>query len=425
MPSASTAKSDANRRPGVVISHPGGNSMIYGLVAMAQSLGRRVEFDAGFYYRKPGWVAKLPWLPKSLCERLEAGLRRRFHPAIDPQGVRIFPAAEALRQLLARLPLGRAIRRHIVPLRDGWFDRAVARRLRRTGCDLVIGHDGAFLQTLRAARQSGAVTVLNQTIGHVTAGRAILREEAALCPDFADSIPSDTPDSVLRRCRAEALEADHLLAPSDYVRDSLTALGVDPRRIVMMPYGADLELFRPAAEPEPGGFRILFVGQISQRKGIKYLLEAVRRLDLEDVELILAGPLVGRGAGLRPYSGRFRLLPKLPYDELPRLYRESSLFVYPSLHEGAAMATFEALASGLPVIATPNAGSVVREGEEGYIVAIRDVEALMDRILQLYSDRALRRSMAKKARARAEGHSWRHYRDRMDGFLQRALADRR
>lgn len=424
MPAALPVRADANRRPRVVVSHPGGNSMIYGLVAATQSLGRSVEFDAGFYYRAPGRLANSPWLPRPLRARLEAMLRRRFHPAIDPQGVRLFPAAEAFRQLLARLPLGRAGRRHVVPLRDNWFDRAVARRLRRTGCDLVIGHDGAFLRTLRAARQSGAVTVLNQTIGHVTAGRAILREEAELCPDFADSIPTDTPDAVLRRCTAEALEADHLLAPSDYVRDSLTALGVDRRRIVVMPYGADLELFRPAAGPEPGGFRVLFVGQIGQRKGIKYLLEAVRRLGLADLELVLAGPLVGRGAGLGPYGGLFRHVPKLPYDALPRLYRQSSIFVYPSLHEGSAMATFEALASGLPVIATPNAGSVVRDGEEGYIVPIRDVEALMERILRLYDDPTLRRSMAEKARARAEGHSWRHYRDRMDGFLRRALADR-
>ena len=64
--------------------------------------------------------------------------------------------------------------------------------------------------------------------------------------------------------------------------------------------------------------------------------------------------------------------------------------MFPSLHEGSAFTVFEALASGLPVVTTPNAGSVVRDGEEGYIVPIRDVPALMDRILRLYENVDLR-----------------------------------
>ena len=95
--------------------------------------------------------------------------------------------------------------------------------------------------------------------------------------------------------------------------------------------------------------------------------------------------------------------------------------VYPSLHEGSAFATYEALASGLPVIATPNTGSVVRDGIDGYLVPVRDVAALMEKIELLYRDAQRRAAMGAAARQRALEFTWRAYRARLaalfDGFV--------
>ena len=228
---------------------------------------------------------------------------------------------------------------------------------------------------------------------------------------------------MVERCRLEALEADHILAPSEYVRDTLVAVGVEPKRIALLPYGVDVERFRPSREKDDAVFQILFVGQIGQRKGIKYLLEAVKRLSLRDTELVLVGGIVGSGQGLAPYRDLFHHVPNVPYYQVHSLYQRADIFVYPSLHEGSALAIGEALASGLPVITTANAGSVVRDGEEGYIVPIRDVEALMDRILRLYRDRELRAEMGRKARARAECHTWEHYGRSLDRLVQRFMAE--
>jgi glycosyltransferase involved in cell wall biosynthesis len=98
------------------------------------------------------------------------------------------------------------------------------------------------------------------------------------------------------------------------------------------------------------------------------------------------------------------------------------VFVYPSLHEGSAIATYEALASGLPVITTANSGSVVRDSSEGFIVPIRDVEALKEKILLLYGDRQLREEMGRNARKRAEDFTWSAYRRRLGVLLHRLLA---
>ena len=82
--------------------------------------------------------------------------------------------------------------------------------------------------------------------------------------------------------------ADRILAGSQYVKDTMIQHGVEPSRISIIPYGADIDRFTPAARPKDVVCRLLFVGQLSQRKGIKYLLEAVSQLAASDVELRLA-----------------------------------------------------------------------------------------------------------------------------------------
>ncbi|MBA7537595.1 D-inositol-3-phosphate glycosyltransferase [subsurface metagenome] len=104
------------------------------------------------------------------------------------------------------------------------------------------------------------------------------------------------------------------------------------------------------------------------------------------------------------------------------MFQSSDIFIYPSLHEGLAIAIYEVLASGLHVITTPNAGSVVRNGEEGFIVPIRNVQALMEKILLLYKDHDLRKSMSKKTREHAGSFTWITYRQTLGklfrGFIE-------
>src|SRR5262249_27834906 len=93
----------------------------------------------------------------------------------------------------------------------------------------------------------------------------------------------------------------------------------------------------------------------------------------------------------------------------------------PSLHEGSALVTYEALASGLPVITTENAGSVVRDGVDGFVVPIRDVTALQEKILMLYQNRELRREMGARARERAEQFTWAAHRARLSALMGQIL----
>ena len=401
-----------------MVAHPGAAHFIYELVNAVARLGYATRFETGFY--DTGSLAGLvDALPDRLRARVQRELGRRRFDGIDPRIVHRHLALELPYVLAARaLPHKPDWVERVLYWRNRTFDARVARTIVRTPPGIIISHDTSALRMIRAAKQAGAKSVLNQVIGHLAVGDAILREEAALHPDFADSLHANAPAWLIEQCRAEALEADCVMAPSDYVRRTLVEQGVAAERIALVPFGVRVERFKPLDQPrEDRVFRLLYVGQISQRKGIKYLLEAVKRLALPDLECVLVGGIVGSGAGLAPYRDHFRHVPNVPHAEVQRLFQSADVLVYPSLHEGSALAIFEAMASGLPVITTENAGSMVRDGVDGYLVPLRDPDAIAQKILTLHRDPELRRTLARNARARAEQFTWQHYRERLGAVL--------
>lgn len=401
----------------ILVHHPGSNHLAYHLVASLQRHGFDTRFETGFFYKERSWPVQIArMLPGRLGARATRELRRRFNPDLDPARVGMRPLAEAVYVVANRLGFSPGRLMRVIAWRNEWFDRAVARQVGRQRPDVVIGHDGSALHALSAVKVQGGLAVLNQVVGHVEAGLELFREEATLSPEFAES-EAELPEAFIERHHQEIAIADRILVPSEYVRDTLVARGADAAKLAILPYGVDTARFHPAPKPEGGGFRMLFVGHIGQRKGIKYLLEAVRRLNLKDVSLTLVGRITCSPQALAPWRDVFTHVPHVPFHEVHTLFQAADVFVYPSLHEGSAFVTYEALASGLPVITTPNAGSVVRDGVEGRIVPIRDVEALMAAIEQLYRDAALRQAMSIAARARAEQFTWNHYADRLAAYL--------
>jgi len=403
----------------VLVHHPGSNHLAYNLVGGLQDEGYDAWFETGFFYDTQGALARaVAALPAGWRARIERELRRRSNALVDPRRVRSWPWAELAYVAAARGGIDPARLPGLIGWRNEIMDRRVARALRRDPARVVIGHDGSALHAARAAQAGGALTVLNQVIGHLEHGLEIGQAEAERAPEFAESMPR-SPDWVIERHRAELAETQRILVPSDYVRDTLRDRGVPADKIAIIPYGVDVERFRPAAAPPPPGrFRLLFVGHLSQRKGIGDLLAAARRLaHLPGFELVLVGRKVGADAAFAPHADLFRHVPHVPFHEVHRLFQDADVFVYPSLHEGSAFVTYEALASGLPVVTTPNAGSVVRDGVEGRIVPIRDVDALVDALEDLHRHPERRAAMATAARARALAFTWAAYRRRVAAQL--------
>ncbi|MBI1245842.1 MAG: glycosyltransferase [Alphaproteobacteria bacterium] len=406
-----------------LVGHPGSNHLAYQLVAALQSAGFDVGFETGVFWTGRGVLPKLTaMLPGRIRASAERELKRRSHPGVDPARVRLQPVPELMYIAATRLRLSAERQLAAIAWRNDVFDAQFAQRVLAERPRFTIGHDSSALAAQRATQSYGGLAILNQVIGHIEAGLSIFAEEARRAPEFAETLPLP-PARVIAQCGVEAREADRVIVPSDYVRDTMIANGTDPARIFVLPYGVDTGRFRPPSAPRAGDgkFRVLFVGGLTQRKGIKYLLEAAKRADIPGLELVCVGKMAGDASAFSPYARIFRHVRHVPFHEVHRLFQTADVFAYPSLHEGSAFASYEALASGLPVVCTPNTGSVVRDGTEGFLVPPRDVDALVERLRVLARDPDLRARMAKAARARAEEFTWMHYGNRLAGWLDTQL----
>ncbi len=203
---------------------------------------------------------------------------------------------------------------------------------------------------------------------------------------------------------------DYVMCPSDFVYDSFLKQGFSKKQLIKMPYGVDVEKFSPVKKKKDDKFRMVFVGSIQLRKGIQYLLQAWDELKLKDAELLIIGRV---WAGAEDVVERYKNNKTIKFigftKNLKYYYGISDVSVFPSLEEGSALANYEAMASGLPLITTFNSGSVARDKKEGFIIPAGDVKSLKEKILYLYNNPAEVKEIGKNARILVKKYTWRNY----------------
>jgi glycosyltransferase involved in cell wall biosynthesis len=146
---------------------------------------------------------------------------------------------------------------------------------------------------------------------------------------------------------------------------------------------------------------------------VQYLLQAFSELNLENSELVLKGKVQGEMQkvveGYR--SPNIKFINWVGY--LPELYNQASVCILPSVEDGFGLVTVEAMACGKPVIITENTGMVARDGKDGFVIPIRDVEAIKDKLLYFYENPGEIRKMGNNARKHIAGHTWTRYGDEL------------
>ena len=294
---------------------------------------------------------------------------------------------------LALKALNRYVTRRVAyrQIESRFFEASLGRTLRRLPWDSIsVVHAWNSFPSLLAAvkrQHPGILFVKDQTMA------------------TGDS-PSDRAE-----LRAEREVYDLFFSPSPFVSRSLEAGGVPAQRIVEIPYGVDPEEFRPratGATASGAGFRAAFSGLLCARKGIPTLLEAWKSLRLPGASLHLYGRVDPPLSGLLREAAHHGIVVHGFVDlrsELPL----NDLFVFPTRWEGSAKSVYEALACGLPVITTPQAGSVVQDGVQGFVVPSDDVTGLAAKIRFFYENPEERKRFSAAARAQGERYSWERY----------------
>lgn len=399
----------------ILLVHPTGNANVRNAALALAEAGRLGEF----------LTCLAPAPDAAWLRLLPAALRRQaVRRALPPELVgltRSRPARELGRLVFSALGCHRWSARETGPLSiDRVYndlDEAAARRLHRhrprfTG---VYAYEDGAAGLFAAARELGVPTFYDLPIGYWRAARRLLTEEAGLSPEWAGTL-GGLQDSAAKLARKdlELARADVVFVASSFTCATLAEAPTPPKKIIVIPYGAPAQPvgLEPARRAPGEPLRVLFVGSLGQRKGLRYLLEAIDSLGptcaLTLIGTVPAAPCAPLAAALR----RHRHIVSLPHAEILAEMRRHHVFVFPSLFEGFGLVLLEAMACGLPLIATANtaAPDLITEGREGHVVPIRDSAAIAARLAALAADEERRHAMARAALARAREFTWEKYR---------------
>jgi glycosyltransferase involved in cell wall biosynthesis len=259
--------------------------------------------------------------------------------------------------------------------------------------NIVYGFNSASLELFQFAKNNEIKCVLDQTLAEKSLEHRLLSQEEKRWPGWSKSTFHICPSMIakLEREKQEQEIADHIICGSDFVKQSLIDSGINSEKISVVALGRSNAQAVPQSsqtKEKNQSLRILFAGSVGLRKGVPYLLEALKLLKNINIpfECKLAGDIAINENKIKNYGEICDFLGRVPRSQMDKLYRWADVFVLPSICEGSAMVTYEAMIYGLPIITTFNTGSITRDGLDGFIVPIRDSQAIADRLLDIYNN---------------------------------------
>lgn len=196
--------------------------------------------------------------------------------------------------------------------------------------------------------------------------------------------------------------ADLISVPSKFVFNSFIKMGINKKKIFLNPYGVDLKIFNPTKVKKEKNFTVLYVGNISIRKGVIYLLNAFKRLKVKNKKLIIIGKIEKNIKSLiEKYLDDDKII-KISYvknSQLRKYYSSANVFVQPSLEEGLSLVIGEALACGCPIIATKNTGAedLFKNGTAGFIIDSGSSKQIYDKLNLISRNKLIEEKFSRNA----------------------------
>lgn len=332
--------------------------------------------------------------------------RRWLPPAV---ALRTAPLLEAWRRLHARFP---ALALNPEPRLHVAFAKFAARTL-PDRADVFVGWSSACLEAIEPARARGMKVAVERGSTHILHQKEVLEREHARL----GLAPPPIHPTIVARELAEYAAADAIAVPTRYAAGTFVERGVAEAKMIVNPLGVDTRRFDGARVSHSGPPRVLFVGGVGVRKGVPRLLDVFASLKgAAELRIVgLAEP--GMASILARAGANVRVLGALSGADLAAEYRTADIFCLPSLEEGFGLVVAEAMAAGLPVVASDATAAVelVRPGVDGLTVPAGDDAALKDALETLIADKPGREAMGAAARDRIGEFTW-------DATAARAIA---
>ena len=295
------------------------------------------------------------------------------------------------------------------------FDNKASKIINFKNLDILIGWSSFSLASFIKAQKYGCIKILERGSTHIEFQNKILKEEYEI-NNLKPNLPSRF---IIEKEKKEYEIADYISVPTEFVKKTFIEQGINENKIIKIPYGVDLNEFRKLPNLNLNNnnniFRIIYTGSICIRKGLIYLLKAFTELNLKNTELLLIGEIENKFLKILnkfKNNDSIKILKSMNQSELYKYYNSSKIFVTCSIEDGLSMVQLQAMSCGLPIICTKNSGGeeIVTDGYDGFIIPIRNIEILKEKIKFFYENISKCNQMGENAKKKVDQYySWESY----------------
>jgi glycosyltransferase involved in cell wall biosynthesis len=305
------------------------------------------------------------------------------------------------------------------------FDNKAQKLIDFKDLDILIGWSSFSLKSFQLGRNNKCLKILERGSTHIDFQTNIMKEEY-LINNLRPNLPSKY---IIDKEKMEYQLADHIMVPTEIARQTFLTRGFSEKKIIKIPYGVDLNEFQKKISNKKKGliFRIIYTGTLSIRKGVLYLLKAFDELNLKNSQLLMIGNIDREiNSKINKYRSNQKIIFKksISQSKLSEQYSCSNVFITCSIEEGLSMVQLQAMSCGLPIICTPNSGGdeIIDNGNDGFILPIRDTEELKKKILYLYNNQSICFEMGMRAQKKIKDRfSWETYGKNVISTYQKLL----
>ncbi|MFV8336876.1 glycosyltransferase family 4 protein [Flavobacterium sp. RSP29] len=299
----------------------------------------------------------------------------------------------------------------------------VAKNLKKAkSLEAIYAYEDGALATFRAAKELGIQCVYDLPIGYWKSARLLLQTELDSNPAWASTLTGfkDSAEKLGRKDEELAL-ADVIFVASSFTKKTLEDYSGKLPEIRVIPYGfPDVTIDRTYLPIVDRKLKILFVGGLSQRKGLSYLFEAVEGLAAEVSLTVVGNKAVDDCNALNEALGTHSWIPSLPHNEILECMRNHDVLVFPSLFEGFGLVITEAMSQGTPVITTDRTAGpdLISAGVDGWLVEAGSSVAIKKVIAEILEKPELLKQFGQAAQSKAKMRPWTAYGDELVQAVQ-------
>lgn len=416
-----------NHKPKILLAHPGRQHSFRVAKALKEN-GLLFKYATTVYNKEDSFLIKLVNLFLSKDNKNRA--KKRKCPSLTSNDVVLFNQLSGfILLLLLRIDYSKKIYYWFNKKTQDSFGKKVARFAIKHNVDAVICYDTNSLICFKILEKKAPH--IKRIIDHAHPPRNFLyhvyQEKINSAGKFKETYEASgyiLNEEIANSFATEIKLANYHIIASSFSKKALTFNKVKDKHIFICAYGVDSNKFKVSQQKDTEKLKVLFVGEINQRKGIKQILEAAKELKNTNIEF----NLVGMGKAYKSYlyddfEEFVNFKGRVSYEELMQEYASNHIFIFPSMGEGFGLVLLEALASGLPIIASKNCAGpdLIDTGKNGFIIDAGNTEQLKQQIIWFKNNQIKIIEMSKNARQTALQFSWNNYEECLVNNLNKIL----